>query len=182
MVAPYVNPSPFLAAGAMAMRGPGVWHDQGMAGGLWSAHHGWNFGGYQMPWQQLTPPLQHHQARQQYGNGHYGKERVMRRERPGNWREERGIGNVGYADRRQSDRDEVDWYKEHDHEEKGRHREHVMEKEMGWKRHCNERDRHGSDKRRHQEYTESADFDRRGRTRSRSQSEDDDDDRPRRRH
>ncbi|KAF8703386.1 hypothetical protein HU200_032187 [Digitaria exilis] len=163
VVAPHVNPS-FLAAGAMAMRGPGVWHDRGMAGSLWSAQHGWNFRGYQMPWQPLMPPLQ------QYGNGRYGKGRVIRRERPGNRSEERGIGNVCSPDRRQSDRDEVDWYKEHDHEEKGRHRERVVEKERGGKRHWSERDRYGSDKRRHQDYN------------GNSGNDDDDNDRPRRRH
>jgi len=99
----------------------------------------------------------------------------MRRGRPGSRIEERGaIGNASNSDRRQSDHDGGDWYKEHDRE-KGWHRER--------ERHWNERDRHGGDKRRRQEYTEHADFDRRGRARSRSQSRDDsDDDHPRRRH
>ncbi|CAN6239775.1 unnamed protein product [Urochloa humidicola] len=181
-MAPHVNPA-FLAAGGMAMRGPGVWHDQGMAGSLWAAQQEWNFRGCPMPWrqQQLAAPMQHHQAQQQYGNGDYGRGCGKRRERPGAWSEERSIGNVSYPDRRQSDRDGGDWYEEHDHE-KGRHRERVLEKERERERHRNERDRHGGDKRRHQEYTEHADFDRRGRARSRSQSRDDgDDDRPRRR-
>lgn len=182
-VAPYVNPS-FLVAGGMAMRGPGMWHDQGMAGGLWGAQQGWNFRGCQMPWQQLAPPVQHHQgqAHQQYGNGNYRKGRGMKRERPSSRSEHRSIGNVSYPDRRQSDSDGGDLYKEQDREEKGRHRERVLEKEREQERHWNERDRHGGDKRRHQEYTDHADFDRRGRERSRSQSRDDgDDDRPRRR-
>ncbi|CAL5068336.1 unnamed protein product [Urochloa decumbens] len=179
---PLVNPA-FLAAGGMAMRGPGVWHDQGMAGGLWGAQQDWNFRGCTMPWQQqLAAPMQHHQAQQQYGNGDYGRGRGRRRERPGARSDERSIGNVIYPDRRQSDRDGGDLYEEHDREEKGRHRERVVEKERGREKHWNERDRHGGDKRRHQEYTENADFDRRGRARSRSQSRDDDyDDRPRRR-
>ncbi|PUZ47553.1 hypothetical protein GQ55_7G175000 [Panicum hallii var. hallii] len=160
---PHVNPS-FLAAGGMAMRGPGVWHDQGMAGGLWGAQQEWNFRGCQMPWRQLAPPAQHHQVQQQYGNGDYGKGRGMRRERPGSRGEDRGIGTVSYPDRRQSDRDGGDWYKEHDREEKGQHRERVLEKERERERHWNERDRHGGDKRRRQEYTEHADFDRRSRT------------------
>ncbi|XP_025822866.1 proline-rich protein LAS17-like [Panicum hallii] len=171
---PHVNPS-FLAAGGMAMRGPGVWHDQGMAGGLWGAQQEWNFRGCQMPWRQLAPPAQHHQVQQHYGNGDYGKGRGMRRERPGSRGEDRGIGTVSYPDRRQSDRDGVDWYKEHDREEKGQHRERVLEKERERERHWNERDRHGGDKRRRD----------RGQARSRSQSRDgggDDDDRPRRRH
>ena len=156
----------FLAAGGMAMRGPGVWHDQGMAGGLWGVQQAWNFRGCQVPWRQLPPPVQH-----QYGNWNYGKGRGMRRERPGSRSEERGIGKVSYPDRRQSDR------------EKGQHRERALEKERKRERHWNERDRHGGDKRRHQEYTEHTDFDRRGRARSRSQSGDDsDDDRPMRRH
>ncbi|RLM66320.1 hypothetical protein C2845_PM16G10350 [Panicum miliaceum] len=160
---PHVNPS-FLAAGGMAMRGPGVWHDQGMAGGLWGAQQEWNFRGCQMPWRQLAPPAQHHRVQQQYGNGDYGKGRGMRRERPGSRGEERGIGTVSYPDRRQSDRDGGDWYKEHDREEKGQHRERVLEKERERERHWNERDRHWGDKRRRQEYAEHADFDRRSRT------------------
>ncbi|OEL32574.1 hypothetical protein BAE44_0006407 [Dichanthelium oligosanthes] len=174
-VAPHVNPS-FLAAGGMAMQGPGVWHDQVMAGGFWGAQQGWNFRGCQMPWQQLAP-----QAQQQYGNRDYGKGRGRRQDRTGNRSEERGIGNESYPNRMQADRDGGDWYKEHDHEEKGRHRKRVLEKEREQERHWNERDRHGGGKR-HQEYTERADFDRRGRVRSRSQSRDDgDDDHPRRR-
>ena len=123
-----------------------------------------------MPWRQLPPSVQ-----QQYGNGNYGKGRGMRRGRPGSRIEERGaVGNANNSDRRQSDHDGGDWYKEHDRE-KGWHRER--------ERHWNERDRHGGDKRRRQEYTEHAEFDRRGRARSRSQSRDDsDDDHPRRRH
>ncbi|CAN6235293.1 unnamed protein product [Urochloa humidicola] len=181
-VAPHVNPA-FLAAGGMAMRGPGVWHGQGMAGGLWGAQQEWNFRGCPMPWQQqLAAPMQHQQAQQQYRNGDYGWGRGRRRERPGTRSDERSIGNVNYPDRRQSDRNGGDWYEEHDREESGRHRERVLEKEREREQHWNERDRHGSDKRRHQDYTEHADFDRRGRARSRSQSRyDDDDDRPRRR-
>lgn len=173
-VAPHVNPS-FLVAGGMAMRGPGMWHDQGMAGGLWGAQQGWNFS--QMPWQQQ----QQQQTHQQYGNGDYRKGYDMKRGRPSR-REDRSIGNVSYPDRRQYDRDGGDFYKEHDRE-KGRHRERVLEREREQDRHWNnERDRHGGDKRRHQEYTDHADFDSRGRVRSRSQSRDDaDDDHPRRR-
>ncbi|XP_062185611.1 uncharacterized protein LOC133889158 [Phragmites australis] len=176
-VAPHVNTA-FLAAGGMAMRGPGVWRDQAMAGGLWGAQQPWNFRGCQMHWQQLMPP-----AQQLYGNGDYGKERGMRRERPVSKSEERGIGNVrSYPERRQSGRDGSDWYKEHDCKERGRHRERVLEKGRERESHWDERDRHGGEKRRYQEYTERYDFNRRGRAKSRSQSKDGDhDDHPRRR-
>ncbi|WVZ86024.1 hypothetical protein U9M48_032871 [Paspalum notatum var. saurae] len=167
-VPPQMNPA-FLAAGGMAMHGSGVWHGRGMSGGLWGAQHGWNFRGYQMPWQQPMPPTQKYQAQQQHGNGEYRKGRGMRQqERPSNRSEERSTGNVRYLDGRQADRD-------------GSRQERVLEKERE-QRHCNERDRHVDDKRKHQEYTECADLDRRRRVTSRSQSMDDsDDDRPRRR-
>ncbi|KAL6652589.1 hypothetical protein ACP70R_011514 [Stipagrostis hirtigluma subsp. patula] len=199
-VAPHMN-SAFLAAGGMPMRGPAVWHDQGMAGGLWGAQQPWNFRG-QMPWQQVMPPAQHHQAQQQNRSGDYGKGRVMVRERLGSRSGERSIDNVrSYPKRRQSDNDGGDCYKEYGHEESGRYRQRVPEKEREREgqrderdrrgsdnRRCqeytehNERDRRGGDNRRYQEYTERDDLDRRGRTRSRSQTRDgEDDDYPRKR-
>ncbi|KAJ1271420.1 hypothetical protein BS78_06G127200 [Paspalum vaginatum] len=198
-VPPQMNPA-FLAAGGMAMHGSGsgVWHDQGMSGGLWGAQQGWNFRGYQMPCQ---PPMQHYQVQQQHGNGDYRKGRGMRQqERPSNRSEERSTGNVRYLERRQAERDgghqeqerptdrgearsvvNVRYLDRRQADRDGSRQERVLEKERE-QRHCNERDRHVGDKRKHQEYTECADFDRRGRVRSRSQSMDDsDDDRPRRR-
>ncbi|KAL6845840.1 hypothetical protein ACP4OV_024415 [Aristida adscensionis] len=179
-------------AGGMPVRAPGVWHDQGMAGGLWGSQQPWIFRGCQMPWQQLMPPGQHHQAQQQHRNGEYGNGRGMVRERLGSRSGEKGIDNVrSYPKRRQYDNYGGDWYKEHD-EERVRHRQRVLEKERdsdqcgGDAKRCqdyteqNERHRHGGKDRRYQEYTERDD--RRGRVRSRSQSRDaEDDDYPRRR-
>lgn len=182
VVAPHVNPA-FLAAGGMAMGGPGVWHDQRMAGGLWGGQKPWNFGGCEMSLQQLRPPLQHHQAQQQHRNGDYEKDRGMGRERPDSRNEERNIGNVrGYPERRQCGRDGGDWSRNHDREERGGYREHVLEKERDPDRNYNGRVRRRGDKRRYQEYAERDDYERRGRAKSRSQSSDgDDDDLPMRR-
>lgn len=180
-LAHHMNP-PFLAASGMAMQGSGAWYGQGMSGGLWGAQQDWYFRSCQMPWQQLRAPRQHQQAHQQFGNGNYGKQgRGSRRDRPSNKNEERSIGNVRYLNRRQADRDGGDYYKEKDCE-KGSHQERIVDKEREQEKHWNQRDRHGGDNRRHQEYTERADFGRRVRARSRSRSRDDgDDDNPRRR-
>ncbi|KAG0526194.1 hypothetical protein BDA96_06G124300 [Sorghum bicolor] len=180
-LAHHMNP-PFFAASGMGMQGSGVWHGQGMSGGLWGAQQEYNFRSCQMPWQQLRAPRQHQQAHQQFGNGNYGKQgRCLRREGLSNKNEERSIGNVRYPDRRQADRDGDDYYKENDCE-KGRHHEHIVDKEREQEKHWNQIDRHGGGNRRYQEYTERADQDRRVRARSRSQSRDDgDDDHPRRR-
>ncbi|TVU14123.1 hypothetical protein EJB05_37569, partial [Eragrostis curvula] len=161
-VAPHVN-SAFLAAGGMGMGGPGMWHDQAMAGGLWDAQMPWNFRGCQMPWQQPTPPMQVQQ--QQHADGEYGKGRGMRRGRPGR-SDERGIGNV----------------RSYDREERGRRRERAPDKDREMDRHWDDGDRRRGDRRRYQEYTENDNTDRRARSRARSQSRDDDyDDHPRKR-
>jgi cleavage and polyadenylation specificity factor subunit 6/7 len=160
-----VNP-PFLA-----LQGSGFWYDQGISGSFWGAQQERNFGGCQMPWQQLRAPRQqqHQQAQQQFGNWNYGMQgRGLRHERLSNTR---SIGNVRYLDRRQANCDGGDRYKENDCE-KGRHREGILDKEREQEKHWNQRDRHGGDNQ----------MDRRVRARSRSQSRDDsDDDNPRRR-
>ncbi|KQJ83076.2 AT-rich interactive domain-containing protein 1A [Brachypodium distachyon] len=182
MVAPHLTPA-FMAANRMAMSGTGtgVWHNQGVAGpgGLWGGQQQWNFGGYEMPWQQ--PRLQQHH-RQQYRNGDYGKMSGTGRERPSGRNEDRDGGNVrGNTERRQFGRGDGERLRQHNRGEGNRHQEHVLEKERERDRNFDENDRRGGEKRRHSEYTEHDDWERRGRARSRSQSRDSDDDDYRRR-
>jgi cleavage and polyadenylation specificity factor subunit 6/7 len=97
------------------MRGPRVWPDEAMDGGFWGAQLPWNFRGCQLPWQRPSLTMQ---AQQQQGLWNFGKGRSMRGGRAGR-SEEKGTGNVGsYPERRQSNHDGGDLYKEHDREER----------------------------------------------------------------
>jgi cleavage and polyadenylation specificity factor subunit 6/7 len=169
-VAPHMNPA-FLAAGGIAMRGPGVWPDQAMDVGFWGAQPQWNFRGCQLPWHRPAPTMQ---AQQQHGEGEYGKILGMSRGRPGR-SDGMGIGNVrSHPERRQSDHDGGDLYKEHDREERSGHGERVPKKEREPERQWDDGDRCRGDKRRYQEYTDDDDNnDRRVWARARSQSRND---------